>query len=287
VSVEVVFCLGNYHVSSTDIGAANALAMSPFSPPLPAHPAAVYQQRRATHVAAGLAGEIDARALEVVGRPPPAGGDAGRDAGEAVGVLEQALVHVGLDVARGDGVDGDAAAGPLVGEALCQLADGALGGGVGGHGEAALEGQQRRKVDDAAAAARHGVRVEAEHVGAKVAAEAEDGAEVDLDDLVEVAVGEPVARVPPLDARAVDEDPDLVAVGEHLLGQGRDLLRGRDVGRVDPGLAAELLDGLLGGRDAGVALLEGPAGERRDGQHIDSSRAEGRQEHDESAPVRE
>lgn len=91
-------------------------------------------------------------------------------------------------------------------------------------------------------------------MAADVAAQGEDGVEVDLDDLVEVAVGEVLAGVPALDAGAVDEDAHLVAVGQDLGGEGGDLLGGRDVGRVDPGLAAELLNSLLGVCSLSVAL---------------------------------
>lgn len=207
-----------------------------------------------THVAARLAGEIHSSPLEILGRTPNASGDAGRDARQAFGVVQQGLVHVGGNVPGGDGVDGDAAGGPLVGETLCQLADGALGGGVGGHGEPALEGEQGGEVDDAAAAAGDGGRVEAEHVGASVAAEGEDGVEVDLDHVVEVLVGELFAGVPSLDAGAVDEDADLVAVGEDLGDKPADRHRRGEVGRVDEGLAAELLDGFLCGGGSGVSL---------------------------------
>jgi hypothetical protein len=91
-------------------------------------------------------------------------------------------------------------------------------------------------------------------VGADVAAQGEDGIEVDLHHLGEVAVRERLRGVPALDARAGDEDTDLVAIGEDLGGQRGDLLGGGELGRVDPGLAAKLLDGVLGGGVGGVAL---------------------------------
>lgn len=227
-------------------------------------------------ICACSARQVHRRALEVVGRPPAAGGDAGADAGEALGVAEQGRVHLRLNVARGDGVDGDALAGPLVGEALGDLADGTLGRGVRGHCQAALEGEQRGKVDDAAAAAGGGRGRKLQHVGADVAAEGEDGVEVYLDDLrcmgvliawrgkkqeklvrcylIKVAVGKLLAGVPALDTRAVDEDANLVAVGENLGRQGGNLLLDSHVGRVDPSLAAERLDKVFRLGDAGVAL---------------------------------
>ena len=152
-------------------------------PRLPPHPPAVDDQGMPADVGAGPAGQVDAGTLEVVGGAPPPRGDAVRDAGQPGRVGQQGGVHVRLDVARGDGVDGDAARGPAVGERLGQLADGALGGGVGRHVEAALEGEEGAEVYHAAAAAEGGELGEGEHVGAHVAAEGEDGVEVDLHDL--------------------------------------------------------------------------------------------------------
>lgn len=123
----------------------------------PPHPAAVDNKHIATDITRSLAGKIDGRPFEVLGRAPAASGDASRDAGQPLRVVQQRLVHVRRDVARGDRIDGDAAARPLVGEALGQLRDGALGRGVGGHREAALEAEQARVVDDGAAASRDGV----------------------------------------------------------------------------------------------------------------------------------
>lgn len=136
-----------------------------------------------THVATGFAGEVDGCTLEVVRRAPDSSRNTSGNAGEALGVSKQGLVHICGDVTRGDSVDGNALSGPFVGEALGQLANGALGGSIGGHGEAALEGQQRGKVDDAAATAGDGGGFETEHVGADIAAEGKDGVQVNLDDL--------------------------------------------------------------------------------------------------------
>lgn len=74
--------------------------------------------------------------------------------------------------------------------------------------------------------------------------------------LVKVRVGELVARVPPLDARRVDQDAHLVAVGEDPARQTLHLLVDRQVGRVDCGLAPELLDGFFR-LCAGVVALGG------------------------------
>lgn len=136
-----------------------------------------------TYIAARLTRQVHRRALEVLGRPPSARRDSTTDARQPLRVVQQRSVHVRLNVSGRNGVDGDALGRPLVGKRLCDLAHGALGRGVGGDCEAALEGEQRGKVYDAAATAGDGRDGEGEHLAAKVAAEREDGVEVDLDDL--------------------------------------------------------------------------------------------------------
>lgn len=59
-----------------------------------------------------------------------------------------------------------------------------------------------------------------------IAAQGEGRVEVDLDDFVEVAVRESFRRVAALDAGAVDEDTDLVAVGEDARDEGGDVCGG-------------------------------------------------------------
>lgn len=118
--------------------------------------------------------QINRRPLEILGRPPLPRRNPRRDALQPLRVRQQRLIHIRLDVPRRNGVDGDALGRPLVGEALGQLSDGALGRRVGGDGEAALEGQEGGEVDDAASAACDGGGFEVEHVGADVAADGED-----------------------------------------------------------------------------------------------------------------
>ncbi len=72
--------------------------------------------------------------------------------------------------------------------------------------------------------------------------------------LVEIAVGEFFAGVAALDTRAVDENANLVAVGENLGRQGGDLFLDSHVGRIDPGLAAEGLDKVFRLGDACITL---------------------------------
>lgn len=136
-----------------------------------------------TYIPTRLAGQIDRCSLEVLGRPPSARGNSSADARQPLRIVQQRRVHVCLNVSRRNGVDRDALGRPLVGKRLCDLAHGALGRGVGGDCEAALEGEQRGEVYDAAATASDGGDGQGEHLAAKVAAEREDGVEIDLDDL--------------------------------------------------------------------------------------------------------
>lgn len=91
-------------------------------------------------------------------------------------------------------------------------------------------------------------------MGADVAAEGEDGGEVYLEDGLPVFVRELVRRVPLLDAAAVEEDVDCVAVFENLGDKRGDGVWGGEVGGVDCGFAVEGFDLLLGGLVGGVAL---------------------------------
>jgi hypothetical protein len=74
--------------------------------------------------------------------------------------------------------------------------------------------------------------------------------------LVEVIVGELLRRMSDLDARAVDEDPDLVAVGEDLGNELRDGLLRAEVRCVDGGFAAQGFDSLLGFGYGGISLYK-------------------------------
>lgn len=197
-----------------------------------------------TYIATRFTCKIHTRPLEVLWRPPPLRRYPRRDARQPLRVVEQTLIHIRSNVSRRDSIHGDALCRPAIGQRLCQLSHSPLGRRIRGHVEPALEGQQRGKVDDGPAPPRHRRRLEREHVGADVAAQGEDAVDVDLHDLVEVAVGKRLAGVPPLDAGAVDEDADGVAVGEDRGGEAGDLGLGGKVGGVDGGLAAE---GFYGG----------------------------------------
>lgn len=150
---------------------------------LPAHPPTIHHQSMSAHIATRLTRQVHRGSLKIFGRSPSARGDSSTDACQSLRVVQQRSVHLCLNVSRRNGIDCDALGCPLVGKRLCDLANGALGRGVGGDCEAALESEQRGEVDDATATAGDGGDGEGEHLAAKVAAESEDGVEVDLDDL--------------------------------------------------------------------------------------------------------
>lgn len=75
-------------------------------------------------------------------------------------------------------------------------------------------------------------------MGACVAGEGEDRGEVHLQDFVEVGIGEGGAGVPALDAGAVHQDADRMAVGENLRDEGGYICGGGEVGCVDLGFSA-------------------------------------------------
>jgi hypothetical protein len=91
-------------------------------------------------------------------------------------------------------------------------------------------------------------------VGADIPAQREDGGEVDLDDLVEVGVGEGFAGVTALDAGAVDEYSDLMVVGEDAGDEGGYVSGRGQVGGIDLRLAVQGLDCLEGLRVGLVTL---------------------------------
>ena len=92
---------------------------------------------------------------------------------------------------------------------------------------------------------------------ANVTAEGEDGGEVNLQDLGPVRVGELVRGVAALNAAAVKQDVNGVAVCENCRDEGGDGGLGGEVGDVDGGFAAEGFDGGFGGGGGGGSLLGG------------------------------
>src|SRR5664279_1741488 len=116
-------------------------------------PATINGKHLAVYVAGCRGGEKDNDVADVLGLAPPPGGDSRRELLEPLRVGEQRGVHLGSHVSRRDGVDVDAVARPFVAQRLRELRDGTLACGVRGDGEATLEAQQRREIDDLAGAA--------------------------------------------------------------------------------------------------------------------------------------
>jgi hypothetical protein len=84
-------------------------------------------------------------------------------------------------------------------------------------------------------------------VGADVAAESKDTCEVYLQDGLPVFVGELVGRVTALNAAAIQQDVDFVAVFEDCGDKGGDGFVRGEVAGVDLGFAVELFNGLFCG----------------------------------------
>ena len=98
-------------------------------------------------------GQKHHRPLEVLRPTPSARRNPRRDTSRAILILHQRRVHIRRDIARRNGIDIDVLRRPLIRQRLGELCDRALGRGVGGHGQAALEGEERGEIDDGAAAA--------------------------------------------------------------------------------------------------------------------------------------
>lgn len=154
--------------------------------PLPAHPATINRQNMTANIRTRFTSKVHRRPLEILRRTPSSRRNTRANASQTLRVIQQRSIHLRLNVPRRNSVDSNTLGRPLIGKALGHLADCALGSSVRGHREATLETEQRAKVDDATAAAGDGRRFEGEHVGAYVAAEGEDGVEVDLHDLFSI-----------------------------------------------------------------------------------------------------
>src|SRR5690606_13974540 len=95
-------------------------------------------------------GQEDGWSGEVLGLPPAPSRDALENSARTGFVMTQRLGIIGGDIARRDGIDVDATAGPLIGEGLGQLGDASLAGGIAGYRDSALERQQRSAEHDLA-----------------------------------------------------------------------------------------------------------------------------------------
>ena len=125
---------------------------------------------------------------------------------EALADLRAVAVHmredVGRDAARADLGDADALAEGVDAQLARQHADRRLGRVVGRVAAEVVGAGDRRDVDDMAAVARH-------HAGHDQAAEVQHGAQVHVDQEVDVAVLGLQEGLRPVDARVVDQDVEL------------------------------------------------------------------------------
>src|SRR5690606_9211230 len=195
--------------------------------------AAVDVQGLAGDVGGFVGGQVDGGGGDLVARAEAAGGDVLED-GLALLVVEH-VGHRAGDEARGDAVDGDAAAADLLGQRLGEADHAGLGGGVVGLARVAGDADHRGDADDAAGAALH-------HPLHGGAAEAEIGFQIDLDDVGEVLVLHPHQQAVLGDAGVGDEDVQRGAGG--LFGAGDQAVDGvgvRQVGGGGEGALAELL----------------------------------------------
>lgn len=190
-----------------------------------------------THIRARLRSQKHRRSLEILRRAPSPSRNPLTDTPQPLRVVQQRLIHIRGNIPRRNTVDRNAPRSPLIRKRLGHLRHPALTRRIRRHRNSALEREQTAKVDDAALAAQHRVLRQLEHVRGDVAAEREGRVEVDLQHLEEVGVGELLGGVAALDASAVDEDADLVAVGENGGDEGGDGGGGSEVGGVDVRLA--------------------------------------------------
>lgn len=115
---------------------------------LPAHPSAVNSEHLTADISARPTGEVYHAALEVVRTAPPTRRNTRQDAFRTLLVVDQRRIHFRRDVTRRNGIDTNALGCPLVAKRLGQLRNTALARRVRRNGQAALEAQQRRNVDD-------------------------------------------------------------------------------------------------------------------------------------------
>src|SRR5450631_869756 len=168
---------------------------------LSAEPSAIDHQDVTLDIVAGLGGQQHGRAGKVGRQAPATYGNSVENCGGAHGVGTQSRRVVSGHVAGCDGVDVDALVGPLIRQGLGELSYGALGRGIAGDQDAALERKQRGGVDDFAVTLR-------EHLAAGVLAEEPYAVEVGVDyclpELFRVLGGGSAAD----SARVVDQNVD-------------------------------------------------------------------------------
>jgi len=130
------------------------------------------------HVLASRTRQPDDRPCKIGTLTPPPCRNPLRDLPQPDLVLPEPIVHLRLHIPRTHAIDVDVVLRPLVRERLRQLPDPALRGRVRGHGEPALEGEERAEEDDFAVR-----RLGREHMLPCRFGEVERGREVNVDHL--------------------------------------------------------------------------------------------------------
>src|ERR1017187_5659506 len=186
--------------------------------------------------AGAIGGQQDGGADQLIGAAETGHGGAQLELAAAFGAIEERGVDVGAEDAAGDGVDVDAIAGPLDGEAAGEREDGGFRRGVGGDLDQGDERVERRYINNAAAAMSGERRVEglagAEHAG-----------EVDVEETVPLEFGDLLGGFAEDLAGGIEEDIDLAELGQDGVAKGVDGFAGGDIAGVAESLAASLLDG--------------------------------------------
>ncbi len=133
-------------------------------------------------------------------RAPAAGRNAAQYGGAALGISAQGGGVVGLDIARRYGIDIDVPGRPFAGKEPGQADDTMFRGGVGGDADAALEGQDRCDIDDAALA------LLSQHVAAKDLREKEQALQIEIHHLVPIGFRE-IDRILAADDAGIVDKP--------------------------------------------------------------------------------
>lgn len=223
---------------------------------LPTHPAPVHSQYLPTHICTRSTGQKHHAALEIIRTPPSPRRNPRQNRLGTIRIVDQRRIHLRRHVPGRDRVHADPLARPFVAQRLGQLTHAAFTRRVRRDRDATLERQQTCHIDDATPSTGN-VGIAREHVCADVATQGEDGREIDLQDFGPVVVRELVGRMATLDAAAVEQDVNLVTVGEDLGNEGFDGGRVGEVGRVDLRGALEGLDGVECGSIRSISLEHG------------------------------
>jgi hypothetical protein len=221
---------------------------------LSSHPTTINGKNFTTNIATRPTRQKHNTALEIIRAAPSPSRNSRQDALRPLLIIDERRVHLSRDIARRNSVDSNALRRPLVAQRFGQLRNTTLARRVRRNRQPTLETQQRRDIDDGTSAA-VSVWLACEHVCADFAAEGEDCAEVDLQHFVPVVVGELVRRVAALDAAAVEENMDNVAVFEDFRDERVDRGGRSEVCGVYCCFAAEGFDGLFGGLVGLVTLV--------------------------------